>query len=379
MSGNGKKILMSYFLAGSAHLVVARAVAHYIAQKRPGWKIRYIEPSDELRDVRVRKFYRDSWMKLLKSPFLAKIVFTVGELFPSASAAYNSYIIGKLVPKAFGFLMGYQPDLIFSTHWGCTHIFSKARKHGYDVPIFYIDTDMAAGYYLQNCGADVYFVLSDEALEQLSKKGVPRDRIVKVNFLVRPQFMNPPSKAQARKELGLKKNDFVVLFTAGGEGIGPVEEFVRAFLEASRDKKNAKIMVVTGRNKELYEKLQKEYPAGRVIPLGYREDMHVLMAASDIVTGKCGANYTMETIISRRPFIVTQIGAPNEKPNMEFVVKNGYGWYAPTPGKFKDIILEIFNTPGVLQNAVEALSKVPRRNGAEEIAEYIIYHVEKRT
>ena len=380
---SSKKVVMPYFLAGSAHLVVARAVGHYIVQKRPDWEIRYIEPSDELKDIGVRKFYRDSWTKLLKSPFLAKLVFVVGEVFYPLARVYNAYVIRRIVPKAFGFFVGYQPDALFSTHWGCTHIFSKARKLGYDVPIFYIDTDMAAAYYLQNCGADVYFVLSEDAAYQLSKKGVPPEKIVRVNFLVRPQFMELPPKKEARKilDLDLSGDEFLILFTAGGEGIGPVEEFVRAFLEASEESSgekagSARMIVVTGRNRTLYEKLRENYPAEKVVPLGYREDMHILMAASDVVSGKCGANYTMETIVSGRPFIITQIGAPNEKPNMEFVVKNGYGWYAPDPEKFKKILRRIFDDESFLKNAYGKLSEVPRKNGAEEIANYIISYLE---
>lgn len=165
----------------------------------------------------------------------------------------------------------------------------------------------------------------------------------------------------------------MVLLSAGGEGLGAMEEYARVVLEeADSAGAEVRLMFVTGRNQELYERMQRELVDPRVLLFGYRDDMPDLMAAADIVAGKCGANYTMETLMMRKPFIITQVGAPNEEFNKDYVVTRGMGWHAPDPNAFRPIFRRILTDPTVLAATVERLNTLPETSGAEEIADAII-------
>lgn len=373
-----KKILIPYFNAGAGHIIAAQAIAYYINMKKPEWEIRFLEPADEFKDKMLDKYYRQSWKIILKKPYLAKFGFHVlGETFTSVSLAIIKRVIKAAVPKAIGFLLGYKPDLIIATHWGCGHIFNAARKeYGYDIPLLYARNDLGGAYRVQDCDADIFFVTSNEGKKDFIRVGVPKEKLIKVNFLIRPQCIeNKITKKEARIKLDIPEDAFTILLTAGGEGLGfgSIIEFVDIFVREAKEKNmKARIIIVTGRNQKLLATLISKFQMPEVVPLGYRDDMHVLTAASDIVGGKCGAIYSMETIMMHKPFIVTVIGAPNEYFNKEFIVNNDFGWYAPKPDDFIAILRDILSDSNILEEKNRNLSKLSLKNGAEEIADTII-------
>ncbi len=376
--GTQKKILIPYFLAGGGHIIAAEAIAYYLRKKKPEWDLRFLEPADEFKDRKLDRFYRRSWQMLLKKPYLAKFVYaTFASRLTRMTHAINRIVIRDAVPKAIGYCLGYKPDLILTTHFGCGHVFNAARKkHGCDVPLLYARNDLGSAYCLHDCGADIVFVTSEEAKNDSIRIGVQKDKLMNANFLVRPQFIeNTMTKMEARQKLDIPEDAYTILFTAGGEGLGfgSIKEYVDVFLQLAKEKNlNPRVIVVTGKNEKLLASLKSSYDRPEVLPLGFRTDMHILTAASDIVSGKFGAIYTMETLMMQKPFIGTLIGAPNEHYNKEFVVNNGYGWYAPTPRKFHAILNHLWSDNRDFEEKIRKLSALPLKNGAEVIADTII-------
>lgn len=367
-----RRILIPYFLAGSGHLAVAESAAHALCGRRPDWQVRLLEPAEELQDKPLTRLYKQAWRRILEMPTAAKqLVFEMDEAFPALSSFINTSAMRTAVLKAVGFLAGYQPDLILSTHWACTHIFNRARrKLGMQVPLLYIYTELAGAYQMINCGADLYFTMSPEAARDLELEGIPAEHLRPINLVVRPQFIHGLlSREQARDRLGLPREGFILLLSVGGEGIGPILGFVSAFTEVVAE---GRILVATGRNERLYNDLKERYPDERVVPLGYRTDMDVLMSAADVLAGKAGASFSMEAVIMATPFIITQIGAPSERPNMNYIVDNGFGWYAPTPARFAELLQELIRDPSLHSRAMDNLGQVSKRNGAEDITDTIL-------
>jgi UDP-N-acetylglucosamine:LPS N-acetylglucosamine transferase len=364
--------LLPYFLAGSGHLAVAEAIADALGRRRPGWQVRLLEPAEEFRDRPLNRLYKQAWRRVLEMPSAAKqLVFEMDEAFPALSSFINSQAMRSAVLKSIGFLAGFQPDLIVSTHWACTHLFDRARrKLQMEVPLLYVYTELAGSYQMINCGADLYFAMSPEAARDLLQEGIPAGQLKEINLVVRPQFLHGiPSQEEARERLGLPRESFILLFNVGGEGIGPTMGFVSAFISVVEE---GRILVAAGRNEKLFAGLQEKFPDRRVIPLSYRTDMEMLMAASDVLAGKCGASYSMEAVLMAKPFIVTQIGAPSERPNMNYIVDNGFGWYAPTPSRFADLLQQLISDPALHSRVKDSLDQVSRRNGAEDVADTVL-------
>ena len=374
----GKRVLISYLLAGSGHLSVALAIEHYLKEKQPLWDIRLFEPAEDLKDKALDRYFKQAWRRILEMPDIAaQVIFDMDEALPLLSSFVTSQYMRTAVLKSMGYLKGFRPDVIVSTHWGCTHIFNKARKKlGLQVPLYYVFTELAGVYQLLNCGADLYFAMSPQAGQDLQKAGIAPDKMKLINFVVRPGFSQSglACRYRAKEAIGIQADSFTLLLSVGGEGIGSIGGFISAFLETVS---GGTIIIMTGRNQSLFDELSAKFRNGRVLVFGYREDMESVMAAADVLAGKCGASYSMEAILTGTPFIVTHIGAPSERPNMNYIVENGYGWYAPTPSKFTAVLKEILDTPEFYQKSVNSLTRVPRQNGAEEIALHVIAGVQR--
>ena len=376
ISKEPKKILIPYFLAGSGHLVSARAIEHFIHEKRPDWEVRLFEPADEFKSKPLDTFFRRSWHLVLNSPAIAAMGFSLlNAVFPFIPIAVNTRIMRREMPHARNLLENYRPDLIITTHWGCGHLLQSTRiAYGIDIPLYLVRNDLGGAFQIQDCGCDITFVMSSNAKQAFEDLGIPADRVRQVNLLVRPQFLTGNDKRDAaRLEFGIGSDETAVLLSSGGEGVGSVEEYAKATLDAALHyKRPLKLIILTGRNEALMKSLIAKLDDTRAIVLPYREDMDALMAASDIVVGKCGANYTMETLMMGKPFIITQVAAPSEEYNKEYVVSNGYGWHAPTVSEYADVLGEIFDGDQTASEVARRLSSIPRHSGAEEIADIII-------
>jgi 1,2-diacylglycerol 3-beta-galactosyltransferase len=141
-------------------------------------------------------------------------------------------------------------------------------------------------------------------------------------------------KEEARAELGWDAALPAVLMVAGGDGMGPLYETARAIVE-----KNLKcqIAIVTGRNKSLKARLDKAAETWRgqqpVHVYGFVNTMPRLMAAADMLVTKAGPATISEACIAGLPVILSDAIPGQEDGNIDFVLENKIGVYAPSPNK----------------------------------------------
>ncbi|HVO38948.1 MAG TPA: hypothetical protein VMV03_07960 [Spirochaetia bacterium] len=366
-----RRILLPYLSAGHGHLVLAQAIAHYILLERPDWEIRIMDAARELQDDLMKKTFEDTWRVFLGMPaFLSRFLFFMERLFPRIVLAFNRRSFRTAVPKAAAFLDEYRPDLVMSTHWACTHLFSMARGSR-DIPLYYIYGELGATYSLINCGADVYFTLTPRIEKGLSRIGIERTRMQRIPLVVHPHILeNGVPKEEFKRRLGIPASNLAVVLSLGGEGIGHSMRFIDAFV---RDVRNASLVVLTGRNHELLLRVRKKFRGAKnVVGLGFLDDISSVIAAADVLAGKTGTGYAMMAIKKGLPLIVTHIGAPNERENMRFVVESGYGWYCPTPRRFVRRVKLMARDRASSRDVMDRLEAVDPQNGARTIAAAIV-------
>jgi hypothetical protein len=61
---------------------------------------------------------------------------------------------------------------------------------------------------------------------------------------------------------------------------------------------------------------------------------------------------------------------------MRFVLNRGFGWHAVGNRGLRWWLSRLLSDPSELDKTLENLRKIPRKNGAEEIAERVISEVE---
>jgi UDP-N-acetylglucosamine:LPS N-acetylglucosamine transferase len=372
----GKKILIPYLSAGLGHLILAQAFAQSLHKLRPDWDVRLMDAALELDDDLMQKTFVDLWKVFLgMPPFVSTALFALERLAPRVARALNRRSFRTAVPKAAAFLAEYDPDLVMSTHWACTHLFSMARGEK-TFPLYYIYGELGEIYSVINCGADLYFTLSPRVHDGLAKIGIDPAHTQQVPLIVDPHMVKSDVPRDVlRRGLGIPPENLVVVLSLGGEGIGRTLPFVDAF---ARNVTGASLVVLTGRNSDLLRRIQQRIKGaqsasgGAVLALGYQEDISGIIGAADVLAGNCGTGFAMMAMATGVPLIVTHLGAPNERGNMRYVVENGFGWYCPRPRLFAERVSQIIRDRSACKENGRAPAAVAAGNGADVVAASIV-------
>jgi 1,2-diacylglycerol 3-beta-galactosyltransferase len=154
--------------------------------------------------------------------------------------------------------------------------------------------------------------------EQLRVTGLP----------VHPRFAaGLTDKASARRELGWDPELPAVLMVGGGEGMGPLFRTARAINDLNL---KCQLVIIAGRNAGLKEKLEESEWNQPTHVYGFVQNMPVLMAAADVLVTKAGPATISEACIAGLPLILIDMIPGQEEGNVDHVVQNGAGVYAPT-------------------------------------------------
>jgi 1,2-diacylglycerol 3-beta-galactosyltransferase len=113
-------------------------------------------------------------------------------------------------------------------------------------------------------------------------------------------------------------------------GMGPIERTAR---EISANCPSIGLVVITGRNQELKERLEKIAWQIPTFIYGFVTEMPDFMRASDILVTKAGPGTISEALIANIPMILYSRLPGQEDGNVEYIVSEQAGVWAPQPRK----------------------------------------------
>jgi processive 1,2-diacylglycerol beta-glucosyltransferase len=222
-----------------------------------------------------------------------------------------------------------QPDLCVATHFLPAEIIAwliakrKLRAHN---AIVVTDYDVHAMWLCQT--VDRYYVAIDEAKEYLARIGVPREKLLVTGIPIDPLFATPVSRSDSRRQLGLDATAGMVLISAGGYGIGPVEQLVKDLLALQRPWQIVAIAGKSEKTKKRLEEIAKE--AGklqsgspRLCAVGFTIEMDKYMAAADLMVGKAGGLTTSEALARALPMALIEPIPGQEERNADHLLEAG--------------------------------------------------------
>jgi processive 1,2-diacylglycerol beta-glucosyltransferase len=172
---------------------------------------------------------------------------------------------------------------------------------------------------------DRYFVAIDETRAHLSAIGVDRAKIVVSGIPIDPKFAVRTDGRTARLALGLDPELTTILVSAGGFGVGPVEQLVTAL---GRLEHAAQVVVICGRNEELLTKLRASLAENpprsvRVDLVGFTREMETFMSAADLLVGKPGGLTTSEALAKGLAIVVVNPIPGQEERNSDHLLEEG--------------------------------------------------------
>lgn len=159
--------------------------------------------------------------------------------------------------------------------------------------------------------------------------GLREDQLKLTGLPVHPNFMERLiDKAEARNNLGWDANLPTIVMVAGGAGMGPLYETAR---EIDRLRLNCQLVIVAGKNKSLKAKLDNALWNQPTHVYGFVNNMPHFMAGADVLITKAGPATITEAAIAGLPIILNDAIPGQEIGNVEYVVQNNAGVYAPKP------------------------------------------------
>ncbi len=263
-------------------------------------------------------------------------------------------------------------DLVVSVHSMLTRpcLFSLLQFEERP-PFMVVVTDLVTTHHFwYDKKVDRCLVPTQPAFERGLKAGLRPDQMRVTGLPVHAQFAaRLTDKASARAELGWDAHLPTILLVGGGEGMGPLYKTARALNDR---RLRCQLVVIAGRNQKLkanLEAVQWNQPT-HIYP--FVTNMPVLMAAADILVSKAGPATISEACIAGLPVILYDAIPGQETGNVEYVVNNGAGLFAPSAEEVGQAVSEwLAEGPPGLQRRSENARRLGRPDAVWDIADEV--------
>lgn len=229
-------------------------------------------------------------------------------------------------------------DVIVNVHSLFSQAAMKALMTFHERPPFLtVVTDLVSTHHFwYEPTNDRCLVPTQPAFDRGLDAGMPASKMRVTGLPVHPRFAEGlTDKASARASLGWDPNLPAILMVGGGEGMGPLYKTARA-VDARGLK--CQLAVIAGRNASLKAKLEESHWNQPTHIYGFVTDMPRLMAAADILVTKAGPATISEACIAGLPLILNDAIPGQETGNVEFVLDNKAGVFAPNPTAVGDSV-----------------------------------------
>ncbi|MBD3270711.1 hypothetical protein GF376_04240 [Candidatus Peregrinibacteria bacterium] len=234
---------------------------------------------------------------------------------------FNYPLSAKRIEKLFS---SYHPSMVISTFPIWDYMASLIIKKTNCKYFLSVVTDSISIHSSWTTGnPDYHIVANEETAISLRKLGVANEKIKTLGFPVKLNFNQPSNKSDFLKSLHLNPHNFTLLFlpTAGKHQIT-----IKRINEIKNDHPNLNIIVVCGRDKELYPRLLKNYKDEKNLRIiGWTNQMPSYIKNSDLILTKAGGATVMECIAAKKPMIITQVIPGQEMGNAILIKKHHLG------------------------------------------------------
>lgn len=294
---------------GFGHLKVSNTLASYLKN---------ILPSCETKTVTYFDFFPQSFQKIINRIYIYTLrvfpkvfgyIYITQKRYKGGGVEFWTRFLGRKYART---ISTYSPDLIVITQGLACQWLGRLKKRGLvDCSLAAIITDFIVHPFWVHPEINLYLVATEHMKEDLVSRGISKDGIEITGIPIDPKFTN---------RYNISKNRLTVFIMGGGWGLGRIDRLL-AVIDKMPD--SLELLVVTGRNRELYRRLKKMKFRMPVHIYGLVDNISDLMAASDIIITKAGGVTVSELAASGLPAILWDIIPGQEEMNAEFIVKAG--------------------------------------------------------
>jgi 1,2-diacylglycerol 3-beta-galactosyltransferase len=256
-------------------------------------------------------------------------------------------------------------DLIVTVHPLATTFALMAL--GVDRPPFYaVVTDLVTTHALWfDKRADCILVPTEMARQRAIAYRMPPEKIEVVGLPVGERYCAPVGEKQSlRHKLGWPEHKPIALVVGGGEGMGPLRKTARAIDESGLD---LGLVVVCGRNEKLRAQLEADVWDNPTFIHGFTQSLPDFMRAADVIVTKAGPGTIAEALNANLPIILYSKIPGQEDGNVDFVVSERAGVWAPKPHLVVRALTRWICRPHERAEVVENARRAARPDSAHRI------------
>ena len=380
-----KKVLIMSASTGGGHNRAAKAMKDEIEKKCIDGEHITCEIIDSLKliNTTMDKIISSGYEKSAKyTPKAWGGVYKMSDANIVSKHEYKGNLFNTLLAsKLKKLLKERKPDLIIGTHpFPMIALSTLKKKYPYRnafnsffvPPLISVLTDYTAhSTYIQD-EIDYYIAGDEYVKEVLISEGVDGDKIKPYGIPVEKSFLEHREKSVVLEELGLAPDKFTVLLMGGSFGAGNIKDTLKELLEIDRD---FQIIVITGRNETLKEKLEKSLEKHdidkNISILGFTQAMNDILSAVDIIVSKPGGLTTTECLLKELPMIIPYYIPGQEEENMDFLSNCGAALRTSKKFTISVLLKVLIDNPMRMELLKNNIKSVKKQNTAEDIANLV--------
>jgi len=298
-------------------------------------------------------------------PELWGAMFDISDGRPQARIVTSTFwpIVRKAARKL---VEDHHSDLIVSVHPLANSFTLKAL--GKERPPFVtVVTDLVTTHALWfDKRADLILVPTEMARQHALKYHMSPEKVQVIGQPIMRSCADPlKDKTLLRKKLGWPIGKLTILLIGGGEGMGPLVETATAIDESELD---LSLVIVAGRNTKLEGELrEREWKKPSRI-YGFIHEMPTFMNAADVIVTKAGPGTIAEALVASLPIILYAKLPGQEDGNVDYVVTEKVGIWAPEPEDVVSSLRGWATQPDELEKVAKNCRRTARPDASHQIA-----------
>ncbi|NEZ47406.1 UDP-N-acetylglucosamine--LPS N-acetylglucosamine transferase [Clostridium niameyense] len=374
------KVLILSVSAGGGHSHAAEALKIYIKLNNPKAKVEVIDTLKHINPI-IDKVVIGSYLKTIKiTPSLFGKLYAHSEsddgLASMISSNFNKIMTYKLSP----IIKKFNPNIIVCTHPFPAEMVSIMKEKGkLNIPLLTILTDYAPHSLWIQKHTDAYVVSNNDMIDEMSKRGVLKEKVFDYGIPVKPDFLKKFNKEETLKDLGLSTNKTTLLVMGGSLGIGKITELYAELLKIEQD---IQIIIITGSNEKLFSQLNKlkksSIKATKII--GFTDKVNKYMQCCDLLLTKPGGLTITEALICNIPIATFSPIPGQEEKNTEFLLKHNLAVNIDSLENTKDIISNLLSSPeklNIMRKNCNKLAKPYSGNKVYELINFFLMNIKE--
>lgn len=365
-----KKVQIFYASIGSGHLSAARTIANAITSMDSGIQV---ELRDIFRQNRANALLQEtfSFIPSLLFPNLYTFVWRYGTFKWGYEILTRTGPLKRDIIKA---VESFSPDLIVCTHTFPCSVISHWEKNRASPPLMAVATDQFLHPYWSIDQVDAFIAPNEAMVKELMYRGIASEKThnfgIPVSVLKQKKRVKTTSKSSVR-----------AIVLAGSFRVAPyLVIHPRVYQLINFLKQNEVVDIdwclVFGDAKKLFSYAQHALGSRSNVSLHkFPKNMQELIALSDIVFTKPGGLTVAESLAYKKPIVLLNSGAGQERENANFVVQSGSGILINSKAELEDFLTAFSSDPQKMMGRFKVI-ELPLEKSAQRTAKLALQLLE---